>query len=139
MAIAEGFQSMIAAATAVTDIVADRVYPSVVKLADKVYPLITYKFDNTTTTNTYDGPVNPLRSCNIVLECIGNTYAEADELAAALLATMDGSSGTWGSTVVQGCFLNDDSVIDDVVTEPETEEILLYIKELSFLVWYVAS
>jgi len=128
---------MVAATSALTAIIADRVYPAHVKIADKVYPLIAYKIDNFTTSSTYDASANKLRSCHITVACIDTTYAGADRLAEAVLA-IDGTDGTWGDTVIQGCFLNEDSISDDVVTEPETEAILYFIKELSFLVWYVA-
>ena len=137
--IGQAFIAQIQSIPAVTAQIAERVYPAYVYLADKTFPLAAYKIDNGTTSASYDGTVNQLRSCNIVISCIGGTYAQADGLKEALLTAFDGTAGTWGTTVVQGCFLNEDGISEDTMTEPETEEILYYITEVTFLVWYVAS
>jgi hypothetical protein len=134
--IGPAFVAQMATLSPVVALVSNRIYPENAKIADDIYPLIEYQISNVTTSSTYDGPANPLRSCNIVVTCIAQTYAAADALADAVLA-LDGTDGTWGDTTVQGCFLNEDSITDGVIQNAETEDIMLYTKELSFMVWYV--
>lgn len=120
----------------ITDIVADRVYPQVAFLADRSYPMCVYKVDDITPTSTYGGP-DRLTRCNVTIACVGRTYADADELAMTVVRELDGSASTWGTVEVQGCWLSDAGVTDDVITEPESEEIALYIRECDFdPVWF---
>jgi len=137
--LAKAFIAQVAATSALTALIADRVYPEQAKIADKTFPLAVYKVENVSGTHTYDGTVNNLRSAHLVIACIAPDYADADAVATQFLASLDGTQGTWGSTSVQGCFLVDDGVQDDIVTEAETEEIAYYIKEITFLVWFDIS
>ena len=119
----------------VSAIVVDRIYPQYVRENDRLYPMIVYKIDNVDPQMTHDGP-NGLESADLTLAAIGMSQVDARLLAEAIQTSINGSRGVWGDLTVQGCFLKDDGINDDVITEPTTEEILAYVKELSFTVWY---
>ena len=93
--------------------------------------------ENLTTTNTYDGTPCELQSADIVIACVATSYGSADQLCSTIVSALDGSAGTWSSMQVQGVFLHDDGIADDVVTEADTEEILFYVREATFQVWYL--
>ena len=137
MTLGEAFYDYLATVEAITDLIGDRVYPQYVKLADKTPPLIVYKLDNTTSIVTYSDGANALKSADIVITAVGKHYADAQAVADALVSALDGQSGTWGTVTVQGCFLHDDGISDDVITEPESEEVMYFVKELRYLTWYV--
>jgi len=118
---------------AVTAVIAHRLYPVYDPQVNKVYPQAVYKIESVSTLNCNDGPTGN-QSCDYVISVIGETYADADNVAAVILTALDGSSGTWSGTKIQGVFLKPDGVSDDIVTEPQTEEILFYLKEMSFSV-----
>jgi hypothetical protein len=126
--------------SAITALVANRIYPQYQKLADKTYPAITYKVGQLSTINVYDPSMaNALVSCQVTFDCIGQSYADSGAVASAVQKAFDGFSGTWGGTTIQGCFLEEDGINDYVETDEVTEEILTYIKEIAFKVWYVNS
>jgi hypothetical protein len=124
--------------TTITAISGGRIYPEYVRMSDKRYPLCVYKIEQVTPLLSNSGPTG-LESAEIVIACIANTYKQAAQLSAVVQASLDGSLGaSWGTTIVmQGCFLKDDGISDSVVTDPETEQILYYVKELSFQCSYV--
>ena len=115
----------------VTNLIAQRVYPSYDKANDKTYPLAVYKVEGVSTLQTSEGPTGN-QSGDFVVAAIGETYADAAAVAKAILAALDGQGGTWSGLIVQGVFLKEDGISDDVVTEPQTEEILYYVKEMTF-------
>jgi hypothetical protein len=138
--LSQAFVSHIATVSPVTTLVSTRVYPQYQRLADKVFPALVYKIDQTTTFNTYDGAAaNQLVSSQIVIAAIGQTYSSAEATANAVQAALDGTSGTWNGVTIQGVFLQEDGITDDVVTEAETEEIIYHIREMNFQVWWVNS
>jgi hypothetical protein len=113
-------------------LVSNRIYPQYNRAADKQYPLIIYKVENQTTDAYYTGGTSGLEKADLVLACISITHAGADALATAVQLAIDDDTSAWGSTTMQDCSLKDDGITDDVVTNEETEEILFYVKELSF-------
>ena len=128
--IATAIVSRLAAVPAVTGIIADRVYPDYVRQADKVYPLAVYSI-KINPVATFDG--NPgIRYATLSLAAVDTTYEGASALAAAIETAIEGQSGTWDTIFVQGVFLQDNGISDDVVTEPTTEEILAYVKSMTF-------
>ena len=135
MNIAPAITTQLLNTSGVTAIVGTRIYPEYDRQADKVYPLAVYKVENVTTYMSNQGPTG-FETADYVIAVIGETYADADAVASAIQTALDGSRGTWSGVTIQGVFLKDDGVSDDVVTEPQTEEILFYTKELTFSVSY---
>jgi len=131
-----GFLAKIAGTSAITTIVADRVYPQYARQADKVYPLLVYKIENVQPFMTAGGP-SGVENADLVIACCGIKQADADATAAAVQLALNGSRGAWGTLTVQGCILKEDGVNDDVVTQPDSEEIIAYVKEVNFTVTYV--
>ena len=135
MSIGPAIVSKILATTSVTTLIGTRFYPGYDKINDKVYPLAVYKIENVTPILANDGPTG-LETADVVIACIGSTPADSDAVATVIQAAMDGARGTWAGITVQGMFLKDDGISEDVITEPQTEEIIYFIKELSFTVSY---
>ena len=123
------------ATTGVTNIIATNLYPDYDKQANKVYPLAVYKIENVTSLTVNSG-VNGSQSADFIVAAIGATYSDASAVAIAMQTALDGVSGVWSGVTVQGIFLKEDGISDDVITEPQTEEILYYVKELTFEVKY---
>jgi hypothetical protein len=123
------------ATAGVTTLVGNRIYPEYDFQRQKLYPLLVYKVENVTPLVANDGP-SGAETADVVISCIGETYADADNVAFAVQTALDFESGTWAGMTVQGVFLKDDGISDDVVEEPQTEEILYYVKLLSFSVSY---
>ena len=135
MNIAPAITTQLLGTSGVTAIVGTRIYPEYDRQINKTYPLAVYKVENVTTYMANQGPTG-FETADYVIAAIGETYADADAVASAIQTALDGQRGTWGNIVVQGVFLKQDGIADDVVTIPNTEEILLYTKELSFSVSY---
>ena len=127
--------SYLQADTALAALIVDRIYPEFDSPEDHLYPLAVYKLD-VTPLMANDGPIG-LETATLTIAAIAPTYAQAKDVGSALQTALDGKRGTWSGVVVQGAFLNDDGVTDDVVTEPTTRQILYYIKELTFTIAYV--
>lgn len=135
MSLGPAAKAKMEATTGITDIVAARIFPQYVRESDNVYPLIVYKVENVDPQLSHDGPTG-LESADLIIAAIGATQKDARILADAIQLALNGNRGTWDTLYCQGCFLKDDGISDDVVTEPTTEESLYYTKELSFTVWY---
>jgi hypothetical protein len=115
----------------VSALVSTRVYPEYVRAADVSYPYIVYKRENTSNGQSYTGATG-LSACELVIAAVGKTQQQAEALSNAIAAAIDGDTSTWGACTVQGCWLSDDGINDEVVTEEETEQIIAYVKELRF-------
>ena len=114
----------------VSAILGTRVYPSYDRQIDRVYPLAVYKL-NVSPIPAFDGP-SGVEQGTATIAAVATTDPGAKALADAIQAALDQQPGTWAGVVVQGMFLQPDGVRDDVVTEPSTEAILYYVKELTF-------
>lgn len=138
MSLSAGLFSKVETVSAVVALIGDRIYPQTVSLEQKTFPLISYKIQDVTSVKVY-GPAaaNPLRSASLVLTCCGISYDDADAVAEAIIQSFDGQDGVWGTTTVQGAFLDDDGIQDGIAIDPDTEIALYYVKEVTFTVWYV--
>lgn len=123
------------ATSGVTDVIATRLYPDYDKQANKVYPLAVYKIENVTPLIANDGPTGS-ESADFIIAAIGELYADANAVVVAMQTALQGARGVWSGLTIQGIFLKEDGISDDVITEPQTEEILYYVKELTFEVKY---
>lgn len=113
-----------------------RIYPQYDRQSDRVFPLIVYQI-RITPEPAYDGP-SGIKYGTVTLAAIDVTNLAAETLALAIVASMDQPGGatqpgfTAAGVTVQGSFLQDDGIVDDVVTQPETEQILYYVKRMTF-------
>jgi hypothetical protein len=119
-------------------LIVDRLFPEYDRQNNKDYPLAVYKVQNQTNLTANDGPTG-LRNCDIVIAAIAETHEAATEIADALEAVLDSQKGVWSGITVQGSFLKEDGISDDVITEPQTEEILYFVRECSFNIWYTTD
>ena len=116
-------------------LVSNRIYPDWARQQDKVYPLIVYMIEGVQAERAFDGAIG-LESANVVIACVGTTYASAAAISDAVQAALDCQRGTWTGVVVQGCFLQDDGISDDVITVPQSEQITAYVRKLTFDIHY---
>ncbi len=116
----------------ITNIVGKSIFPNYARL-DQPYPQVVYDVKNPSPQTAYRQNLN-LVSIDVSIAGIAKTYAQSTALAKAIIAVMDEEQGTFGGFVVQGSFWKDST--EEQETNPESEEILYYIKELSFSVWY---
>lgn len=131
MTIADAVFNLLSNDPGVRPIVAARIYPNYNRQDDRIYPLLVYKIENESNYLTNDNAVSGA-SADIIIAAVTARYSDTAALARLILAAMDGAHGTWAGVKVQGIFSKDDAGTDDVVTEPTTEKILYYVKELSF-------
>ena len=113
-----------------------RIYPEYVKEADRVYPLVVMELQ-IGIAEGFDGP-SGLEYAVAQIAAVAKSYSQAVAVAGLIKTALDGKSGTWADVEVQGAFLQPDGLKDDVVTDPKTEEILYYVRVLSFDLAYTA-
>jgi hypothetical protein len=127
--------SKLTTTSAISAIVSTRVYPEYVRAADVSYPYVVYKRENISNGQSFTGGTG-LSACELVIAAVGSNQQQAEALSNAIESALDGDTSTWGTCTVQGCWLSDDGVNDDIVTEQETEQIIAYVKELRFDIRY---
>jgi hypothetical protein len=115
----------------VSGIVGTRVYPEDVREWEKRFPLVVYKIEGVTALRAHDGPIG-LSQATILVAANATTYDGAATLGGAIQACLDTVKGTWAGVVVQGCFLADDGVFDDVVVLTESVKLTVYVRQLTF-------
>lgn len=137
--IGEQLNARLSGSTTITNLVESRIYPLYIKQGDKEDPQLVYEIRDVDDLITHGG-VNGLTSADATITCVGRTYAQAETLARAVKSLLNGDRGTWGSgdaaVAVQGCFLREDGVTDDVYVDPQTEQLIYHLKVLTFQVWY---
>ena len=106
------------------------VYPEYVRENDNQYPLAVYQI-KVTPCPTFSGDAG-LRYATLTVAAIDTSYAGSATAAHAIETAINGQHGTWAGIVIQGVFLQDDGISDDVVTEPVSEMILAYVKTMTF-------
>ncbi len=123
----------------VSAIVAERVYPLYVREADKVFPYACFKTEAVSSHMASDGPTG-LYSADLIVAAVDKTLIGSAALADAIQKSLDGA--TWSDTPnnirIQGSFLKDDGREELPVTDQDTEAILYYQTELTFLCWFAA-
>jgi hypothetical protein len=138
MSLAETLTAKLTNDTAVNRYIGSRVYPEYDLSADHTYPLAVYKIESVSPQIASDGPTG-LESCDFVVAVISDTYAQADQISRAVYGSLEGYATVYGDTIIQGAFLKDGGITDDVITDQSTEAILKYVKEINFQVWYTIS
>jgi hypothetical protein len=112
-----------------------RIYPNYVKMIDKsVESQLVYSCENYQPEAGLDGPTGSAQ-IDVKIIAVAQTYDDADALGNAVAAALDGTRGTWGSLVVQGCFV--DEVSEDHFVDTDLETILYYVKEITFKVMFI--
>jgi len=127
MTIEEGLYSRLQAVAGVTALVSTRVYPLLVP-QEASLPAIAYQRISGPRETAHDGP-SGLAFARMQVTCIGSSYSSAKGVSEAVRAALDGQSGTWGSTVVGACFLDDESDIWSTVFEKP-------VVRADYLIWY---
>jgi hypothetical protein len=123
--------ALIAEAT-VSALVDDRVYP-IKPPRDAAYPQLIVMNDGGGREADMDGP-DCVRHPQIRIDCRAYIPDEADALATAVEAYLDGFSGTIGDYAVQGIHLIDDP--DEYQPTLDADEKDVYWVSLVFTVWY---
>lgn len=108
----------------ISSLVGQRVYP--IRLIDGVsLPALTYMRVSSTRERSHDGTYRI--SPNLQIDCWGNTYAEARELADTVIDTLDNFTGIWTNQI--SIFNIDDRDISEsetgiyhIITEFEVHE-----------------
>ena len=130
--IAAATTALLLGTPALMGLVSSRVYPQWSRLVDAVYPAAIYKIEGVSSTQTYGG-VDSLTSCTLSIACVGLDAVAVGEIVQTAL---DGAAGTYAGTVIQGIFLNEDGVSDEVQNDSTSDAILYYVRQLEFLVWF---
>lgn len=133
--ISVSIKTQLAGNSGVRALVAARVYPDWARMQDKIYPLIVYEISGVQVLRGMDGPIG-LESAVVTIAAVGKTYDEAVKVSDAVQDALDCQLGTWAGVVVQGCFLQDDGITDEVFTATNTEQITAYIRKLTFDITY---
>jgi len=102
-------------ATAVSAIVGSRVHGMAVPRGSAM-PAVVYQRVAADRIRSHDGPANLARP-RYQITSWAETHDGAVTLAAAVRAAMDCAAGTWGSDVVQVCFLEGETHLYDDGTE----------------------
>ena len=110
-----------------------RIYPNYVRQDDKLYPQLVYDCDNYQPDTALDGATG-IADIDVRVLAIGKTYDAANTLGKQISDALDATRGTWGSTVISGCFI--DEVSEDHFVDTDLETILFYQKELTFKVTF---
>jgi hypothetical protein len=132
MSAAKAVNARLTTVTAVTDLVADRVYPIIAPQNARTYPQVVYQISGEEHPGHYTG-TSGLGKATVTVACIARSYAGSVELAAAVRVALDQQAGTWGSVVVKGCFFEDADEQQDANDQGQDD--LLFLKVLTFTIW----
>lgn len=111
--IEEGLYTKLSGTTAVSDIVAARIYPLLVPQGGTL-PAIVYQRISGEHEHSHDG-ISGLATARFQITSIAATYTAAKALAEQVRIALDCKTGTWGTTDVQSSFLTNDT---DAAYEP---------------------
>lgn len=115
--------------------IAVRVYPEDAHAFEKTLPLAVYKIESATAIMAHDGPCG-LNEGVVVIAAEAITYDGAATLGQAIDASLGNAKGTWAGIVVQGCFREDDGQSDDVFTLPVSEDLTIYVQQLTYRIFW---
>jgi hypothetical protein len=80
-----------------------QIFPTFEGMEDKEYPSLVYEIDYLPDEGTMSGPTGML-TVTLKLSAIGTTPDDAASISDAIVAALDATKGTWGSTTIMGCF-----------------------------------
>ena len=131
MLTAADVKARLTADAAVTALVADRVFPGMIREADRTYPYLIFKRDATTTGEAYDGSPG-LSSTSLTVAAVGGDPDSAEAAILAVVASLNAKAGVWGQTTVQGAFLDESGISDDVDVDTDDEDVTAFIYSARF-------
>jgi hypothetical protein len=107
--IESALRGQILSSAAIVSVVGVRVYPLTIPQAgnDALLPAITYQRISGLHDSSHDGP-SGLATCRMQINCWAATFDAARELGELVRKRLDGTSGTWGTVEIGGCFLDND-------------------------------
>lgn len=135
MSLIEDFRTKLAATSAVTAIVAGRMYQNYLPQPCTL-PAIVYGRRAKELETGLAGEVL-LAKTEIALECIADDPDEAEDLADVVQAALHATSGTWGSSTIRGAFVA--STDDDYVEFPKGSDMGLHVVAQVVNVHHVVS
>lgn len=106
MAVESAIVALLEATAAVTDLVGTRIYPQDAP-PDAALPYIVYRRGTPSERVPALSGVTGLNRAELELFCVSTNYAVAKSVANAVRVALDGKSGTYASTRLQGVFVED--------------------------------
>jgi hypothetical protein len=134
--IGKAIYSKLTGDAAVAALLGTRVYPEQAPQDGRTFPLVVYAASDEEVVRSYAGS-SGLESRNVTIECAARTYAQAQDLAAAVKAALDGADGVFGGVTVRGFFLEDQN--DAVETNVAGEDFNVFVASQTYLVWYAPA
>jgi len=125
--IEEGLYSKLAADSGVSALVSTRIYPLLVP-QDASLPAIAYQRISGPRDHAHDGATG-LALARVQVTCLGSSYDETKDVSEAVRAAIDGGAGTWGSTTVGACLLENER--DEWATPFDKSTV-----QMDFMIWY---
>ena len=116
---------------AITDMIADRIYPNDASAKETPLPCLIYWLQNLALDPTYDseGTID-LASLDLVVLCIAKEYPDVQALYNHVMkAFVDYSGGR-----IEG--IKHDTSVEDSIFDPNTDELKHYSVEITFKVWF---
>ena len=104
-----------------------RIYPAKIPV-DATFPLIMYQTDGIDRTYAFSGALDA-KEADIRYDCIGDKYSTARSVAAAVISSLDGYTGTLGSLLVHAIFVDDER--DGRMLESADDDSLKYVVHVS--------
>lgn len=135
------YQKLISDAT-VTNIIGTRIYPNFIREPDKyddegsaLFPQASYEVKNPQYDTTYTGN-SGLVFADVTITVAALRYTQCETAAQSIVNSLDQQSGTWGGVQVSRVFFQD--MDDATVTDASSEQILYYVKDITFnVVFYM--
>jgi hypothetical protein len=105
-----------------------RIYP---RLPQNVaFPAVRYQQIGSTRIHSIEGDNVGPTEFTMQIDCMGNTYADAKNLAAAVFGRLHGYRGAWGSSICRFCTLQ----TDNDFYEQDGDDITHWVSQ-RYLVW----
>lgn len=136
MALHEGLYSKLINNGPVGALINNRVYPLSCPQEDRVFPKIIYELSNYSPVDSQEG-ASQLASHTIKLTLACRTYSQLQDLAQKVKNALHGSRETWGTTVVKGCFFEDES--ETVEFDDAGDDGKVYAQEQEYLCNFYVS
>jgi len=108
-------------------LISSRIYPAKIPV-DATFPLIMYQTDGIDRTYAFSGALDA-KEADIRYDCIGDRYSTARSVAAAVISSLDGYTGTLGSLLIHAIFVDDER--DGRMLESADDDSLKYVVHIS--------
>ena len=128
----EAIHTILTSESAITNIVATRVYPVVIPQGGTI-PAVTYQRISTPRIWDLDGP-DGMATPRMQLNCWGTSYSSASSLSNAVRGVLDNYSGTADSVVIHQVALEDEGDLFEPQIGIDTAR--RYGRRMDFIVWH---